>query len=310
MIKIKKIIIFIAINIIISTSLGAEMQDKILAKIGNEIITNYDIINEINTILALSNEKSKPENLKSLQSMAFQSLKKISIKKIELERYKVDDFNKKDLDSYLKSIANNIGIENLDLKDHFKKYGANYDYFVNKTIINLKWNSLIYTLYKKQLDVDEELIKSELNQEVKKNKEIVEFNLSEIVLENYNEKKISLIFKNINENGFENTAAIYSNSVSSTNKGLIGWIASKSISDDYLQEINKLQIGQISSPIKNRNNLVIIKLNDKRILNENNLDLARIEQNIINKEKEEKLNIFSNSHYVNLEKNTFIVINE
>ena len=100
MIKIKKIIIFIAINIIISTSLGAEMQDKILAKIGNEIITNYDIINEINTILALSNEKSKPENLKSLQSMAFQSLKKISIKKIELERYKVDDFNKKDLDSY------------------------------------------------------------------------------------------------------------------------------------------------------------------------------------------------------------------
>tara|TARA_A100001011_G_C14263861_1_gene823768 strand:+ start:870 stop:1802 length:933 start_codon:yes stop_codon:yes gene_type:complete len=310
MIKIKKIIIFIAINIIISTSLGAEMQDKILAKIGNEIITNYDIINEINTILALSNEKSKPENLKSLQSMAFQSLKKISIKKIELERYKVDDFNKKDLDSYLKSIANNIGIENLDLKDHFKKYGANYDYFVNKTIINLKWNSLIYTLYKKQLDVDEELIKSELNQEVKKNKEIVEFNLSEIVLENYNEKKISLIFKNINENGFENTAAIYSNSVSSTNKGLIGWIASKSISNDYLQEINKLKIGQISSPIKNRNNLVIIKLNDKRILNENNLDLARIEQNIINKEKEEKLNIFSNSHYVNLEKNTFIVINE
>ena len=198
----------------------------------------------------------------------------------------------------------------LDLKDHFKKYGANYDYFVNKTIINLKWNSLIYTLYKKQLDVDEELIKSELNQEVKKNKEIVEFNLSEIVLENYNEKKISLIFKNINENGFENTAAIYSNSVSSTNKGLIGWIASKSISNDYLQEINKLKIGQISSPIKNRNNLVIIKLNDKRILNENNLDLARIEQNIINKEKEEKLNIFSNSHYVNLEKNTFIVINE
>ena len=260
MIKIKKIIIFIAINIIISTSLGAEMQDKILAKIGNEIITNYDIINEINTILALSNEKSKPENLKSLQSMAFQSLKKISIKKIELERYKVDDFNKKDLDSYLKSIANNIGIENLDLKDHFKKYGANYDYFVNKTIINLKWNSLIYTLYKKQLDVDEELIKSELNQEVKKNKEIVEFNLSEIVLENYNEKKISLIFKNINENGFENTAAIYSNSVSSTNKGLIGWIASKSISNDYLQEINKLKIGQISSPIKNNFLIYIYQL--------------------------------------------------
>ena len=293
-----------------SKILNAEIQDKILAKIGNEIITNYDIVNEINTILALSNKQSNQEDFKNLQNMAFQSLKKLSIKKIEIERYKIKDYNKNDLDGYLKTIEKNIGLENLTLRDHFQKYSANYDNFVKSTIINLKWNSLIFSLYKKQLDVDEELIKSELNSELKKKREIIEFNLSEIILENYDEEKIDLILKNIEQSGFENTATMYSNSVSSTNKGKIGWIASSSISDKYLEEIKKLKIGEVSKPIMQQNNLAFIKLNNKRILNAQDLDLKRIEKNIINKKKEEKLNTFSNSHYVNLEKRTLIEINE
>ena len=71
---------------------------------------------------------------------------------------------------------------------------------------------------------------------------------------------------------------------------------------NILKEILKLKKTQISEPIKVNNNIVIIRLNDKRILNQNNLDLVKIERKIINQKKEEKLNIFSNSHYLNLEK--------
>ena len=72
---------------------------------------------------------------------------------------------------------------------------------------------------------------------------------------------------------------------------------------NYLKRNNKIRDKmQISKPIKINNNVVIIKLNDKRILNQNNLNLKQIEKNIITKKKEEKLNIFSNSHYLNLEK--------
>ena len=85
----------------------------------------------------------------------------------------------------------------------------------------------------------------------------------------------------------------------------IGWVSSSSISNLYLSEIQKLKPGQITPPINNINNTVIIKLNDKRITKSNNLDLVKIENNIIKKKKEEKLNVFSNSHYLNLEKLTF-----
>ena len=116
--------------------------------------------------------------------------------------------------------------------------------------------------------------------------------------------------KSIQENGFVKTATLYSDSISSTKGGSIGWVVSKSISSNYLEEILKLKKTQISKPIKVNNNIVIIKLNDKRILNQNNLNLVEIEKKIIRQKKEEKLNIFSDSHYLNLEKKTYIEINE
>jgi len=290
----------------------ANINDKIIAKIGNEIITNYDIINEVNTILALSNKTAKEEELKTLQNIAFASLKKTLIKKAEIKKYKISNYSQLDVNNYILGLEKNLGLQlqNISLEEHFKKYGANYKIFIENVVVNFKWNTLIYSLYKKQLDVDEELIKSELSKQIKKEKKIQEFKLSEIVLENWDEKKLNLVKKSIIENGFEKTASLYSNSISSTKRGLIGWVISESISTTYLKEILKLEIMQISEPIKINNNIVIIKLNDKRTLNRNNLDLMKIEKNIITAKKEEKLSIFSDSHYLDLEKKAYIEINE
>ena len=67
---------------------------------------------------------------------------------------------------------------------------------------------------------------------------------------------------------------------------------------------------QVSEPLEINNNIVIIKLNDKRILTQDNLNLVELEKQIIKKKKEEKLNIFSDSHYLDLEKKVYIEINE
>ena len=288
----------------------SNINDKILAKIGNEIITNYDLINEVNTILALSNKTANKDELNSLQSIAFASLKKILIKKIEIEKYKVTKYSKSDVNNYILGLEKKLGIQNISLEDHFDKYGANYDIFLEGVIINFKWNSLIYSLYQKQLDVDKELIKSELNRQMNIKGEINEFNLSEIVLENWDEKKLDMILASIKEKGFESVAAEYSSSVSSTQGGSIGWVSSESISKNYLKEILKLKKLEISKPIKMNNNIVIIKLNDKKTLNQNKLNLVKIENDIITRKKEEKLNIFSDSHYLDLEKKSYIEINE
>ena len=133
----------------------------------------------------MSNRPANEEELKSLQKIAFSSLKKFLIKKIEIKKYKINDYNKSDVNNYILGIEKSLRLQDISLKEHFKKFGANYDIFLQGVIINFKWNTLIYSLYRKQLDVDEELIKSELNKQIKNNKKIEEFNLSEIVLENW-----------------------------------------------------------------------------------------------------------------------------
>ena len=198
----------------------------------------------------------------------------------------------------------------MNLKDHFKRYGANYNLFLDGVVVNFKWNTLIYSLYKKQLDIDKELIKTELNKQIKNGRKIEEYNLSEIVIENWDEKKLKDIQQSIQEKGFEKTAILYSSSVSSEKGGSIGWVVSKSISDKYLKEILKLEKKKVSKPIKINDNIVIIKLNDKRTSSQNDLSLVELEKRIITKKKEEKLTIFSDAHYLNLEKKTYVEINE
>tara|TARA_B100000886_G_scaffold337400_1_gene298028 strand:+ start:2914 stop:3846 length:933 start_codon:yes stop_codon:yes gene_type:complete len=290
----------------------SSIEDKIIAKIDNKIVTNYDIVNEVNTILALTNKPANENEFRKLQKLAFASLQKRLIKETEIKRYKISNYNKADVNSYIQGLENNLGLiqQNISLKDHFKRYGANYEIYLDGVIINFKWNTLIYSLYRKQLDVDEELIKSELNKQIQKENKIEEFNLSEIVLENWDQIKLNEVKKSIKNNGFVKTATLYSDSISSTKGGSIGWVVSKSISSKYLNEILKLKKTQISEPIRVNNNIVIIKLNDKRILNQSNLNLVEIEKKIIRQKKEEKLNIFSDSHYLNLEKKTYIEINE
>ena len=301
---------FFLIFSFITSNANSNIKDKIVAKIGNEIITNYDVINEINTILAISNEVADEKSFVALRNVAFQSLKKLIIKQIEINKYKIEDYSEVDLNNYISQIEKNLNLQNINLEDHFKKYGANYQIFIEGIITNLKWNTLIYTLYKKQLDVDLSVINSEVKEQIKKERQIIEFNLSEIVLEKLNDAEIIKIQNKINEIGFEKTANLYSVSATSQSEGNIGWIGSKSISPSYLKVVKNLKINQVSKPLINNNNIVILKLNDKRVLNSKDLNLKKIEQNVINKKRTEKLMVFSNSHYIDLEKKVFIEIND
>ena len=303
-------LIYFVFSIFFFSTAKSDLNNQIIAKIGNDIITNFDLINEINTVLALSNRKAEKEKIIAYQQMAFSSLKQITIKKQAVESYKIDNFNEKDLINYISTLEKNLGIQEYSLRDHFKNYGANYDLFIKNTKINLKWNTLIFLLYQRELDVDESLIKSDIENEIKNNKELIEYNLSEIVMVEPDKETLMNVKNSIIDKGFENSAILLSESITSSKGGVIGWVSSSSISSNYLREIKKLKINEVSEPINNNNNIVFLKLNDKRILTNKNIDLERIKKNIINKKKQEKLNIFSNSHYLDLEKKTYIEIYE
>ena len=91
----KRFFIFLIVFLIASNSSFAKIENKIIAKIGDKIITNFDIRNEINTILAISNKNINNEDINILRNLAFVSLKKQMIRKTEIEKYKINSYNKR-----------------------------------------------------------------------------------------------------------------------------------------------------------------------------------------------------------------------
>ena len=91
--KTRSYIIFL---IICFLSLGnnsfAKIETKIILKIGDEIITNYEVKNKILRTLFLSNQDISQSNINTLKKRSLESLIQMKLKTIELSKYKIKMF--------------------------------------------------------------------------------------------------------------------------------------------------------------------------------------------------------------------------
>ena len=145
--KFIKILFFIQFILLSFSYLEAKVNNIIVAKVENEIITAYDLENEIKTILVLAKKPLTQENINEVKNFAMKSLIRKLIKKSEVERYNVTKYNEKDLNGYILQISKGLGTNSSGLKKIFKENKINYDVLVEKFKIELLWNTLIYSLY-------------------------------------------------------------------------------------------------------------------------------------------------------------------
>ena len=258
-------------------------NSKIIVKVEDEIITNYDLKNKILITLILSNQEINQQNIDELKKAVLDQLINLKLKKIELLKYKI----KKDegrINSYLKSISGN-NIQNF--KNKFFENNLDFELFLDEVDTEIRWQQLIYTLYGKKIDINEATIDVEVEKIIKERSNVEEFELYEIEI-NSNldvpEKQIiEDILKKINTIGFENSALNFSASTTSSQKGYLGWINGKTLSKEIYLILSKMKIGEVSKPIKKQNNILFLKLNNKRTINPEQLEIKKLKSDIIEK---------------------------
>ena len=298
------IVIFFYINLI-SISKSA-ITNKIVLKVENEIITNYEIKNKILTSLVLAGDKINQQNIDKLKNQAVESLIQQKLKKIELKKFKIEK-NNDQINSYLNSISGN---DIFSLKTKFQKNNLDYNLFLEEVEIQTMWQKFIFLIYSKKIEINESSVNDDLKKIVENEKKLKEFNISEIEIivdENRNIDQAILDLSNkIKNEGFETTALKYSMSTSSSNKGNLGWISSKSLSKEIYIILNKMTAGQISPPIKKQNSILFLKLIDVKTSNVENLNIVALKKRIIDRKKNEMFNLYSKSHLSKL-KNTVLI---
>ena len=101
----KIILIFIFILNLQSIS-SAKIQNKIVLKINNEIITDYEVRNKIMSLIMLSGDEVNQKNIDKLKKPELDSLIQHKLKKIELLKYEIKIDNNQ-LQNYLLSVSSN-----------------------------------------------------------------------------------------------------------------------------------------------------------------------------------------------------------
>ena len=303
-----KVIFFGIFFIFIHANIANTIENKILFKVNNEIITSLDIFSEMKYLRTINDEFKKIEKEKAFE-VSKNSIIREKIKKIEIERViKKIEIEDKILNNLVTGYFKELEINTItEFENFFLNRDIDPNVIKKKISIEVLWNQLIYSRYNQNVKIDKQLIKNNLSN----NKKQKEFLISEILFnidenENLN-KKILLINKSIKEINFAQTALAYSISDTANKGGKLGWISESILSEQIYKKIKKLNVGEHTSPILVPGGFLILKLLDFKEVNKE-FDIENEVEKIVKEKTNLQLNRFSNIYFNKVKKD--IVINE
>ena len=305
----KCITISIIITILHFDKLHA-LENKILFKIDNEIVTTIDIYNELKFLKIFNQQINNLSNQEQLE-VAKNSIIRDKIKKIEILKFTEE--TKVENKFLLKLVQSKYRNRKISSMDDFEKdlelNDLDIEVIREKLAIELIWNDLIFQKFNSKISIDKNKIREEvLNNS---NKYLRELSISEIIFNISKKKdfenKYSKILEDINLTGFENAALIHSVSDTASIGGYIGWIKEDNLNPTIKNAISQLKKGQFSKPIPTSSGFIIIKIEDEKEYKiETNLN-DEIEK-LIKYKTNEQLDQFSRLYFNKIKKN--IIFNE
>ena len=153
-----KILIFLTLIFFSNNITAFGLENKILVKIENQIITSLDVNNEYKYLIAL-NPNIKNSKKEDLIKLSKRSIIQEKIKKIAIEKnFNNPKIPQKYLEQILKNVYSRIGINNLnDFKKYLEINNIDFENVQKKLEIEALWNELILIKFSSKIKIDKEI---------------------------------------------------------------------------------------------------------------------------------------------------------
>ncbi len=276
----------------LTISSSYSFNDKILAKVGNKIITSYEFNARIDLIRITNGiefDKLRPDEREKLHYQILNMLIDENVAKLEAEKLGIE-IKGKDVESAIDLIAQDNGLKTEQFVSVLENNNVNIEDFRQQVKSQLLWAEMVKTQVRPKILISDleilenknllltmqELEKNRLEETMKAYRREVSkptiddrVELAEIVLPldyKVNDKDIHYILEYIFTQlasgvRFNELAKKYSIETSSSdNAGSIGWIAVKDLSNPYVDIITQLNIGQIGQPMQIGDKIIILQL--------------------------------------------------
>ena len=176
----------------------AQIDNAIIISVGDYPITRLDLFNEVKLIAILSNTLINENNKQQIKSLAVKSLIKRNIKEGEIKKRNINKFNQKQLTSLIENTSKKLGVDQKGLREILKRNNLSFNKLVKRFEIDLKWNYMIFEIYKNKISLNTTEIENELQARIEN-------------LENLNDEKIDLIKDQIVNEEKEKKLKMFSN---------------------------------------------------------------------------------------------------
>ena len=304
---IKKIKIITIILFLINFNVYS-LENKILFKVENQIITTFDVYDHVKYLTVLNPDIQKLDYNQILE-ISKNNLIREKVKKKEIMKiFKKIEIQDEEFNKVIKSIFKKNNLNNIEeLKEFLNSLKLNFVDVKEKILVEIFWNQLIYDKFFSKIKINEEQLKKEIMNKQKNIKK--SYLLSEIIFNIENkldfEEKYKTIKNSIEKIGFKNTALTYSLSSTSTSGGDLGWIDEGAFIDEINKAINEIKIGEYTKPILTQSGFLILMLNDIKE-NEIEIDFNKELSKLINLKANQQLEQYSNIYYNKIQKDTLI----
>lgn len=287
-----------------------------LAKVGNHIITNFDLTDRLQFIIAISDLKiSSAAERKLLARQVLDKMIDEELQSQEAAKLKIT-LSDEELDAAIANIASNQGRSVDQLRVVFKKEGISYEHYRVFISGQILWNKFIKQVLVPQIKVSDAEI-AEYLESRKINNSAFRLKLAEIYIPfDYKtsqgkldaEKLIAKLRDELMiKDNFANLATQFSRSATAEFGGEIGWIEKVDIDPKIYESINALEVGKISNVLRSKDGYYIFKILDKETVSALQAeDIAKVKSHIMNN----KLQVVAKAYLFDLHKNSFIEINQ
>ena len=286
------------------------IENKILFKIDNEIITSVEIFKYSQYLVALD-ENIKNLNDEEIFEVTKNLIVKEKIKKIKLKNEGIElDLDEKIFDNYIQSVFSTKGINNLsDYKKFLKNLEIDFTTMKEKLTVNLLWNNLIFNKFSSKLKINKDMLKKQIKNQ--SNNYLESYLLSEIFFEASDkftmDKKNKEIRLYIEKENFKKAALVFSKAESVKDGGNIGWVNSNVLNKNISKALSSLKKGDITNPIPVPGGFLILRLDEKKLI-KTDLNLEKELEKLIKIKTNQQLSQFSNIYFNRVKKE--ILINE
>ena len=189
----------------------SQINNKIIISVGDYPITTIDLLKEIKLIAILSDTDINQNNREQIKGLAVKSLIKRNIKESEIKRRNIYKYNKKQLNILILNTSKKLGVDQQGLKQILEKNNLNYKELIKRFETDLKWNYMIFQIYKNKISLNTAEIENKIQikvESLKDNSNQSEINLiKEQIINQEKEKKLKM-FSNMHFSNIERSIQI------------------------------------------------------------------------------------------------------